>query len=267
MKRWNLKTLPWDQFHPELVDAKLLKLVKGASLVEYNSADYVEYLFNVFPDDQALRDDFRLWGVEERLHGEALREWCRLADPSWDFDKAFKRFTEAYRIPVQVSESVRGSCSQELIARCVVESGTTSFYTAMRDASREPLLREICSRIAADEVRHYHLFLSHLDRDFAVREGVGVLGRTKTILERALEANDEELSFAYFAANEGDEFDPSKRDEYSRRYMAQIIKVYQPKHFQKGLHMVGKASGLGLRPWMTQALGKAVHSTLSWRYR
>ena len=45
-----------------------------------------------------------------------------------------------------------------MIARCVVESGTSSYYTAIRDATDEPVLKEIAGRIAADEYRHYKLF-------------------------------------------------------------------------------------------------------------
>ncbi len=49
-----------------------------------------------------------------------------------------------------------------MISRCVVESGTSSYYSAMRDATEEPLLREIAGRIAADEYRHYKLFYDTL---------------------------------------------------------------------------------------------------------
>ena len=53
---------------------------------------------------------------------------------------------------------MRGSRRGEMIARCVVESGTSSLYSAIRDASEEPVLKEVAGRIAADEFRHYRLF-------------------------------------------------------------------------------------------------------------
>ena len=53
---------------------------------------------------------------------------------------------------------MRGSRRGEMISRCVVESGTSSYYTAIRDATDEPVLKEIAGRIAADEYRHYKLF-------------------------------------------------------------------------------------------------------------
>jgi len=55
--------------------------------------------------------------------------------------------------------SVRGSRRGEMIARCVVESGTSSYYSAIRDASQEPVLKEIAGRIAADEYRQLQAVL------------------------------------------------------------------------------------------------------------
>src|SRR5258708_8674981 len=51
-----------------------------------------------------------------------------------------------------------------MIARCIVEIGTSSYYSALREAAAEPVLQEICRHIAADELRHFRLFYKHLDR-------------------------------------------------------------------------------------------------------
>ena len=67
------------------------------------------------------------------------------------------------------SASRRGSRAGELVARCVVEIGTSAYYTALREAAQEPVLQEICRHIAADELRHYRLFYKHLDRVLADR--------------------------------------------------------------------------------------------------
>src|SRR5258708_25612692 len=50
----------------------------------------------------------------------------------------------------------------EMVARCVVEIGTSAYYTALREAAAEPVLQEICRHIAADELRHYRLFYKNL---------------------------------------------------------------------------------------------------------
>ena len=49
-----MSRINWEFFDDTKVDARLLCLAKGASLVEYNSNDYVTYLRNVFADDSAI---------------------------------------------------------------------------------------------------------------------------------------------------------------------------------------------------------------------
>ena len=67
---WQLEELPWESFDPSKVDGDLLKVVKAASLVEYNGADYATYLCNVFSHDPDLCDAIQEWGAEEEQHGE-----------------------------------------------------------------------------------------------------------------------------------------------------------------------------------------------------
>src|SRR6185369_10435936 len=102
--------------------------------------------------------------LEEVQHGKALKRWAQLADPSWDFDSAFKRFTDGFKLPLEATTSVRGTRTGELISRCIVETGTSSYYTALADTSDEPVLKEICRKLAADELRHYKLFYAHMTR-------------------------------------------------------------------------------------------------------
>src|SRR5262245_27258625 len=154
---WTLDDVDWSCFDPAKVDGELLAAVKAASLVEYNAPDYVAYLKRVFRDaPEATIRSFERWGNEEIQHGLALARWAELADPSFDFKSAFLRFRMLYR-PAHfdgAERSVRGSKRGEMIARCVVEAGTASFYSAIRDAAEEPVLEEIAGRIALAGVRH-----------------------------------------------------------------------------------------------------------------
>jgi len=158
---WTLDDIPWSRFDASRVDPTLLAAVKAASLVEYNAPDYVRYLSRVYSSasPEIIRDIER-WGGEEVQHGLALGRWAELADPTFNFQAAFARFLTLYRAPHfdHGNGSVRGSRRGEMISRCVVESGTASLYTALRDSSDEPVLKEIASRIAGDEFRHYRMF-------------------------------------------------------------------------------------------------------------
>src|SRR3546814_492463 len=141
---WSLDEIPWERFDAAKVDPELVKIVKAASLVEYNGADYATYLCNVFPDDPEFQAAARSWASEEVQHGEALARWSKLADASFDFDRCFARFRDGYKISVAASDSIRGSRSGELVARCIVEVGTSSYYASIGATTQEPVLGEIC---------------------------------------------------------------------------------------------------------------------------
>ncbi|PKQ01988.1 MAG: rubrerythrin family protein, partial [Alphaproteobacteria bacterium HGW-Alphaproteobacteria-12] len=153
-RHWTLDDIKWGDFDASKVDPDILRAVKAAAMVEFNAPDYVTYLCNVFSDRPDVKEAVCKWGDEEVQHGEALARWAELADPGFSFDKAFQRFRDGYSIPTDAIVSVRGSRGGELIARCVVESGTSSYYAAIKDATDEPVLKQIASNIAADEFRH-----------------------------------------------------------------------------------------------------------------
>lgn len=253
-KHWSLDDIDWDRFDPSKVDPELLAVVKTASLVEANSPDYVVYLRNVFADDPGFCVAVDGWGAEERQHGEALARWAALADPNFDFEASLRHVQdEGYKLPLDVADSVRGSQSGELIARCGVESGTTSFYSAMGDWTDEPVLKQIASRIAADEVRHYMLFRDHLARYEARGERLPLHRRLGVMLGRFMEKDDDEFAFAFYAANiAGPDAVPYNRHECGLAYERGALGLYQRKHTATGLKMALKAVGFGTSSWTTR---------------
>ena len=241
MSAWTLDDIPWDRFDPAKLDPELVPIVKAASLVEHNGRAYAHHLCLVFSDDPAFQRTARRWGEEEVQHGRALARWARLADPGFDFDVAFARFQDGYRVDFDSERSRRGSRAGEMVARCVVEIGTSSYYAAMREAASEPVLKEICRHIAADELRHYRLFYKNLQRYLAL-DGIGRFGRLRVALGRVVEAEDDELAYAYFAANEHNR--PYDRRHYNRAYASRAYALYRPHHIERGVAMLLKAAGL-----------------------
>ncbi len=241
-EHWTLDDIAWDQFDATKVDTDLLAAVKAAAMVEFNAGDYVAYLTNVFSDLPQVQETIQQWGREEEQHGAALARWAELADPSFSFDAAFKRFQEIYQIPIDVTESVRGSRAGEMVARCVVESGTSSFYTAIKEATDEPVLKQIAQRIAADEFRHYKLFYDTLNE---IDEQPSLFEKAKVALLRVNEADDDELASAYFAANTqpGDGAAYS-REKYAAAYEARALTLYKRSHTNRLVSMIAKAVGI-----------------------
>ena len=242
-QHWSLRDIDFSKFDLSKVDPETLQAVKAASLVEYNAADYVAYLGRVFQDDPAILGDIARWGEEEIQHGAALAAWAKCADPDFDFDAAFARFRAGYRLPLDVSSSVRGSRVGEMIARCVVESGTSSYYSAIRDATDEPVLKQIAGLIAADEFRHYRLFYE-CSLKCAPLEQQRFLKRVMVALGRVQETEDDELAYAYYCANVCEGSEPYHRGRFSREYNRRVLRFYRPHHVHKAASMVAKAVGL-----------------------
>jgi hypothetical protein len=257
MSSWTLDDIPWDRFDSSELDPDVVRIVKAASLVEYNGAAYAHHLCRIFHDDPDFQGAAQRWGDEEIQHGRALARWATLADPSYDFEFAFGRFQAGYRIDFNSEASRRGSRSGEMIARCMVEIGTSSYYSALRDGVREPVLKEICRNIAADEIRHYKLFYKNLTRCLD-RERIGFLQRLRAAFWRIAEADDDELAYAYYAANET--AGPYDRRRYSRAYARRALALYQEHHVQHMIAMVFKAVGLAPRSRFATAA-----SRLAWR--
>jgi hypothetical protein len=172
----------------------------------------------------------------------ALGRWAQMADPSWNFDAAFERFRKGYQLPLDAEGSVRGSQAGEMMARCIVETGTSSYYSALKDATDEPVLKQICTNIASDEFRHYKLFFDHLGRCLE-RDKLSKLRRLRIGWGRLAESEDDELAYAYFAANEpdGSVYD---RKRAMRAYARRAYPLYRPFHVRRAMAMVLKAVGL-----------------------
>jgi rubrerythrin len=239
---WKTADLPWDRFEAGKVDPETLKVIKAASLVEYGGGKYGHYLCNVFADDPAFQQAATHWAGEEIQHGEALGRYAELVDPAFDLREAYARFEAGYGFDTEAARSVRGSRSGELIARCIVETGTSSYYTAIADATEEPLLKAIFRHIASDELRHYKLFYTHLKR-YLHREELSRFERMRIVVGRMRESEDDELSYAYYAANA-----PAdaiyRRKEYARAYMIRAYRFYQPAHIDRVVAMAFKVCGL-----------------------
>jgi rubrerythrin len=255
MRHWTLESIDWDGFDPAAVNPDVLKAIKASAMVEANGADYGAYLCQVFHDDPEFQAVAREWALEEIQHGQALGRWAALADPAFDYAASFKRFTDGYKIPLEVEKSVRGSRAGELIARCIVETGTSTYYTALADATDEPVLKAICRNIAADEFRHYKLFYSYLKR-YQEREALGLWRRLYVVLRRLVESHDDELAYAFYAAN-NDPAETYHRARFSRAYARCAYPLYRRSHVERGIAMALKACGLTANGWLSRLLSNA----------
>jgi rubrerythrin len=265
MKHWRIDDVAWDRFDPAGVDPTLLRLVKAAAMVELNGTDYAIYLNRVFADDSDFRQAADRWAAEEVQHGDALGRWAMLADPAWDYRSAFARYRAGYSVPLDAEASIRGSRTGELIARCMVETGTSSYYTALAEATKEPVLQQICRHIAADEYRHFKLFYDHMRR-YLARENVGLWRRLRIAAGRITESEDDELAYAWHCGNEPE----GQAYEHARctaAYMGRAMAFYRFRHVERGMGMIFKAVGLPPRGRLSDLSAKGAWRLLQWRRR
>jgi len=256
MSGWTLDSIAWNRFDPSRVEPATLKVMKAAALVEINGEVYAQYLSNVFGEDPEFCALLRNWARDEFRHGQALRRWAELADAKFDFDAVYQRFMAGSHFVLDSKESVFGSRSGELLTRCIVEVGTSSWYSAIADETSEPLLREICRHIVADELRHYKLFYTYLRR-YMKAEGLGRLAR-RNLAARRMRQSSDDTGFAYYAANCTDI--PYDREACTRAYWRRAYAFYRQRHIERAVAMLWNALGFSSR-----GLARRLAALLFWR--
>lgn len=259
-KKWKFEDINWSLFDPQKVHPEVLRVIKAGSVVEHNGSDYGRYLKSVFKGDKLFEKEIDAWAKDEIKHGAVLAEWVKMADPTYNFKERFADYVEGFPINVHAQESIRGSRGSELLTRCMVEIGTSSFYSAVKDATHEPLLKHICGKIAADELRHYKLFYTHYLR-YQVHERLPLHKRLKVALGRLFENEDDELAFAYYTANK--ETSPYNRKYYTQVYGKTVYNFYQKVHVERGMALFCKAVGLNPQGRVHRALSFVAYTILS----
>ncbi len=114
--------------------------------------------------------------------------------PDFDWDTAYRSFLDEYATYCKV-ELLAPTRALEMAARCVVETGTATYYTALARSTTEPVLRDLASRIAADEVSHYKHFYRFFRR-YREAEGLGRARVLATVSKRTLELKSEDADCA-----------------------------------------------------------------------
>jgi hypothetical protein len=178
---WSLADIDYVAIDRPLVagDATLFQIVALASFIETGSDLYAHNLVAYFDDDAEVAQWLaQSWEHEEVQHGAALRAYVERAWPDFDWRRAFDAFFDEYSQTCTVPD-LEPARALELAARCVVETGTATLYSALHAYAREPVLKDLAGRIYADEVRHYKHFYRYFRRYQArERHGRWRVGRT-----------------------------------------------------------------------------------------
>lgn len=170
-------------------------LLCAASFIESGSDLYTSNLTAYFDGDPEVSAWLNTeWEPEELQHGRALKAYIQYVWPEFDWDTAFRHFFDEYSRTCSVEEFEK-TRALEMVARCVVETGTATLYRAVNECSDEPVLKEITDHIRTDEVRHYKHFFKYFKKYNKI-EGNGRLAVLGALMRRVLEIKSEDSEIA-----------------------------------------------------------------------
>ena len=247
-RHWTLDDSPWRLIRRDAVAQTegFFYLVAAASLMESATDLYTENLIEYFADDEEVTSWLeKYWLPEELQHGEALRRYVQIAWPEFDWEPARRRFVEEFR-PF-CDTALEPTRSLEMASRCVVETGTASYYRTLSRASPDPVLAMLTRRISEDEVRHYKHFYRYFRkyRDVEAPRRAAIL----PALWRRLKMTGGDDSFivlkhVHAAHHPGELFDIGVYRRV-RRECRQLVRNHFPH--QMSVQMLLKPLGLGPR--------------------
>lgn len=251
---WSIDDIPYGTIDRALVrdDRRLFEIVASASFIEITSDLYTKNLVAFFRDDKEIADWLeQRWEKEELQHGAALKKYVQTAWPDFDWEAAYDNFRRDYGAICTV-EALAGTKALEMVARCVVETGTASFYRMLSELSPEPVLRQLAAAISNDEVRHYKHFHRYF-RQYRKLEKPSRFAVMRTLLKRAADVDAEDTFYAYravFCATHPDAmFTRADYDAYRDRVLNLVR-----QHFPHGMAVKMLLKPLDMNPLVSRAM-------------
>jgi hypothetical protein len=195
---WSVDDIPYDSIDASLIhdNTELFYLIAAASFVEITSDLYTRNLIEFFqgnPEIESWLANF--WELEEVQHGTALKRYVQAVWPEFDWERAYRAFFVEYGAACTM-EALAHTRSLEMVARCVVETGTSSFYRTLSEVTPEPVLKQITANISSDEVRHYKHFYRYF-LDYKESERPGRVAILRQLWKRSTDVKAEDAYFAF----------------------------------------------------------------------
>ena len=213
--RWCMKDISYEHIDRSLIegDEDLFYLLMSASFIETGSDTYAANLgehYAGYPEIQHwLQGE---WEHEELQHGAALRRYVETVWPSFPWQEAYDSFFAEYSQLCTVEE-LFSDRRLEMVARCVVETGTTAYYHTLRELSREPVLTQLLSQIRNDEIGHFKYFLAGF-KSLQQQAPVGRMRIAGTLYSRLKELrdSDSDVALRHVFAHKGELFSQPQRE-------------------------------------------------------
>ena len=227
---WTLADIEWHRIDRERArnNPTTYYVVTAASFVETAADLYTANLVEHFPDPKAQYWLLNHWQPEELQHGLALRTYVETVWPELDWLQHYNNFFAEYSQLCTV-EQLEPSRALEMVARCVVEAGTSTFYTTLHNSSDEPVLKTLTGLIRQDEVSHYNHFRRFFET-YQKQEGIGRIGVMRSLYKRYLEVENEDayigLKHTWLMHHPDQTFDPERLQTLTQELRPLLMRQY-----------------------------------------
>jgi hypothetical protein len=210
----------------------LFELLAIGSFIEITSDTYAKNLSEYYADNaEAVEWLQNQWEIEEVQHGKALKAYVEHVWPEFNWEEAYSLFLDEY-LPMCKTEAFQPSKGLEMLARMIVETGTSTAYRSIESYANElnePVLEKLAHFIYKDEVNHYHYFDKYF-RFYNSTEKKGRKELVQAILQRLREANSEDVETAFravYRVSKGQE--PTPKDfEAFKENVSKMAKKHYP---------------------------------------
>ncbi len=237
--RWSLDDIQFDQIDAASVHADqfLFVTLASASFVEILAQTYSGNLIAHFRGNAELTAWLeQSWQRDETRHGQALKAYVQTVWPEFDWEQGHQTFRAEYGACC-TAEQLEPQRALELMARCVVETGTSTFYRALQDYVHEPVLHDLIGKIGNDEVSHYRFFRRHFDLANAV-DGHGGNAAMATVWRRLRAVRGEDAYLAFKHVSKARHRDSVQCEDDWRAYnrkVKQLARDYYPYEMAIGM--------------------------------
>jgi rubrerythrin len=230
-KSWRLQDIAFNAIDATSVrdDEFLFLTLTSASFVEILAETYSQNLIEYFGDNSEITHWLqKYWRQEEVQHGRALKRYVQTVWPKFDWNGAYDAFRAEYSALCTV-EQLEPCHALELVARCVVETGTSTFYRAVQDYVSEPVLHQLLGNIQADETGHYRQF-RHFLSTYSASDPQSAWAVIATIWRRMREVRGQDAYIAFKHVHAGRHPNKLFLESDWQRY-SQMVKCRARRHY------------------------------------
>ncbi len=143
--RWYMKDIAWDKIDKSLINDGLIETVKRITFGELTTYSATRSFMAMFEDDIDFTQWLAVWLYEETKHPHALTKWLALNGVKLPGDFLMKGRTITPMTDSKV-EMLTFNVISEIVAG--------NMYLETAERVPEPVLKDIATKLARDEMRH-----------------------------------------------------------------------------------------------------------------